>query len=351
MKREVKTLLSKSTDSILVAIEHFNRPFDVGRQETVLIMLDRGFELFLKASILHKGGAIRNKDEKNTLGFDRCLRKCVSEAELKCFSEQEALQIQMINSLRDAAQHFYMEISEQQFYIHTQAGITLYARKLNEIFKTKLSDYLPERVLPVSTLPPDDFGGLFTHEFKEIVELLKPKSRKKSNAIAKLRAFAIVESSLEGETTQPSEVELKNIAKRIQKKEDWKFIFPNIKTLSLNPSGNGFEISLKLTKGEGEAIHLVDEGNPNAKTIAIRKVNELAFYSLGLKSLAEKLSLTQPKLLAVIEHLKIQENPDFFKLIQVRSQKHKSYSPKALDYLKKKLPELDIKEIWNNRKK
>lgn len=93
MKREVKTLLSKSTDSILVAIEHFNRPFDVGRQETVLIMLDIGFELFLKASILQKGGAIRNKDEKNTLGFDRCLRKCVSEADLKCFSEQEALQI------------------------------------------------------------------------------------------------------------------------------------------------------------------------------------------------------------------------------------------------------------------
>lgn len=39
MKREAKILLEKSTDSILLAIEHFNRPWDRGRQEIVLVLL------------------------------------------------------------------------------------------------------------------------------------------------------------------------------------------------------------------------------------------------------------------------------------------------------------------------
>jgi len=39
MKREVRNLLTRSTDSVLLAIEHFNRPWDRGRHEAVLILL------------------------------------------------------------------------------------------------------------------------------------------------------------------------------------------------------------------------------------------------------------------------------------------------------------------------
>ena len=45
MKREVKHLRQKALDSLLLAIEHLNRPFDRGRVHSVLIYLDHSFEM------------------------------------------------------------------------------------------------------------------------------------------------------------------------------------------------------------------------------------------------------------------------------------------------------------------
>jgi len=58
MKREVKLLRKKAVESLLLCIEHFNRPSDVGRADAVLILLDHSFEMLLKACILHRGGRI-----------------------------------------------------------------------------------------------------------------------------------------------------------------------------------------------------------------------------------------------------------------------------------------------------
>jgi len=171
MRKEVKILLGKSIDSLVLAVEHFNRPWDRGRQEAVLILLDRSFELFLKAIIRHKGGKIRDKGSSETYGFDKCVRKCVSEATVKCLSEVEALTIQILNSLRDAAQHYILDISENQLYMYAQAGITLFNDKLIQVFGQKLSDHIPERVLPVTTTPPTSLGSLINKEFKEIKKL------------------------------------------------------------------------------------------------------------------------------------------------------------------------------------
>lgn len=78
MRKEVKLLKEKATNSLLLSIEHFNRPWDRGRSEAVLILLDHSFEMLLKASILHRGGRIREPREKNTIGFDACIRRALS---------------------------------------------------------------------------------------------------------------------------------------------------------------------------------------------------------------------------------------------------------------------------------
>src|SRR4030042_4880470 len=105
MKRESKILLEKSTDSLLLSIESFNSPRSRGRNESVLISLDRAFELLLKSIIIYKGVKILKSKSTQTIGFDSCIRNCVSDIKLKCLTE-EALTIQIINSLRDAAQHY-----------------------------------------------------------------------------------------------------------------------------------------------------------------------------------------------------------------------------------------------------
>jgi len=67
VRKEVRTLYAKAADSLVVAVDHFNRVWDRGRTETVLIMLDRAFELLLKAIIVHRGGKIRAPDSNLTM--------------------------------------------------------------------------------------------------------------------------------------------------------------------------------------------------------------------------------------------------------------------------------------------
>ena len=350
MKREVRILLKKSTDSILLAIEHFNRPWDRGRPEAVLILLDRAFELLLKSVIVYKGGRIREPRAKETIGFDNCVRKCVSDEKIKSLTEEQALTVQIINSLRDAAQHYVIEISEQQLYVYTQSGLTLYTEILEDVFRHKLSDYLPGRVLPVSPNPPADFASLINLEFNDIKKLVKPGSRKRFQAMARLRSFAIVEASLGGSRSQPGENELSKLAGRIRKGNTWQKIFPGISRLKLSSEGDAINVTLGITKSKGEPIHLVPEGTPGATIIAVKRVDELGYYSLNLTSLAEKLKMSMPKAMAVIKYLKMQENPEYFKEFNIGKSKFKRYSPKALDKLKKDLPNLNVEKIWENYK-
>jgi hypothetical protein len=215
MKREAGTLLGKAIDSLILSVDHFNRPWNCGRQEAVLILLDRSFELLLKAAIIHQGGQIRQAKSKETLGFDHCVRKCLSDATVRCLTEEEALTIQTMNSLRDAAQHYMLGISERLLYLYTQAGFTLFKGLLKKVFDRNLQDEFPERVLPVSTTPPTDFVTLIEAEFNDIRKLVMPGKRRRLQARAKLRALAIIEASLKGERSQPGENELGMLLQRI----------------------------------------------------------------------------------------------------------------------------------------
>lgn len=64
IKKEPASLLRKSLDSLALAIEIFNRPAEVGRRDTVLILFDHSFEMLLKAGILHKGAKIWDKNAR-----------------------------------------------------------------------------------------------------------------------------------------------------------------------------------------------------------------------------------------------------------------------------------------------
>jgi hypothetical protein len=76
--------------------------------------------MLLKAAILHRGGRIREKRAKQTIGFDACVRKSLSDGEIKFLKEEQALVLQTINGLRDAAQHHLLDVSEGQLYVHIQ---------------------------------------------------------------------------------------------------------------------------------------------------------------------------------------------------------------------------------------
>lgn len=350
MKKEAKHLYQKAIDSLILSIELFNRPNDCCRVHGVLIFLDHSFEMLLKASIIDKGGKIKEKGAKETIGFSACIRKGFSDGTLKFLNEEEVLTLQSLNGLRDAAQHYTLEMSEQYLYFQAQAGLTLFRDITKRVFNIDLKTELPVRVLPLSTTPPMDIQAFFNTEVADIKKLLTPNSRKKLEATEKLRALAIMENSIQGNESQPSDIELKKLTNQLAKGSAWNQLFPGVSTLSFTQNGYGPSLDLRITKTEGVPITVVPIGTPGAAVVAIKRVNELDYYNLTLTELCTKTKVKQNKLLAAIKEMKIQANIDAFKEIRMGSQVHKRYSPLALDILKKELPKMDMEDVWQRNK-
>ncbi|MGH7068962.1 MAG: DUF3644 domain-containing protein [Acetobacteraceae bacterium] len=353
MRKECTVLHAKALDSLVLAVDHFNRGWDRGRTEAVLILLDRAFELLLKAAIVHRAGSRAIRDEKKggiTIAFDLCLRKCLSDGNLKCLTEDEVVALQSLNTFRDAAQHYMIELSEEHLYVCAQAALTLFGKITMEVLGRPLAGDLPKRILPVCARPPADLGAMFDVEFADIKGMVSPGSRKRLDAKARLRSMAILQASLEGKKSQPSDGELDRIVKRINSGEGWRQIFPGVATLTIAPEGSGPGLSIRITKREGDAVSIVPEGTPDATIIAVKRVNELDFYSLGLRDLARKLHVSEPKLFWLITNDRMQENADFFKMIRIGRSTHKRYSGKCFEALRAKLMAGGLDESWAKRK-
>lgn len=77
LKRDVAELQQRAIASLILAIELFNRPNDLGRADTVLILLHHAFEMLLKAVIKERTGTVQAADGRRTLKFLQCLGACV----------------------------------------------------------------------------------------------------------------------------------------------------------------------------------------------------------------------------------------------------------------------------------
>ena len=347
MKREAKLLLEKACDSLVLSIELFNRPYDRGRISSTLIQLDHSFEMLMKAAILQRGGRIRDGQAKQTIGFKACVQRSLSDGKIRYLTAEQALVLQTINGLRDAAQHHLLDISEGQLYVHVQSGITLFRDLLKSVFGQELTIYLPTRVLPVSTSPPTDLATLFDSEVAEIKKLLRPGRRRRVEALARLRPLAILDGAIRGETDQPSDSDLGQIGKDVLAGRAWGDVFQGVSTVEINTDGLGPSLSLRIEKKKGAPIQLVKGATSDASVVVEKRVNELGYYNLGAKQLAKKVGLTLPKTIAIVDDLGMRDDPDYYKEFRIGSSVHKRYSQKAIDKVKAVCESAD--EIWAKR--
>ncbi len=346
VKKEARLLLKKSTNSLVLSVEHFNRPWDAGRSEAVLVFLDHAFEMLLKAAIVHRGGQIRERRAKQTIGFGACIRRALSDGSIKFITEEQAFTLQAINSLRDAAQHYLLDISENHLYLHAQSGLTLFRDLLKDVFDGDLSDTMPERVLPVSTSPPMDLCALFDQEVEAVRRLLRPGYRRGTEAAARLRSIAIVEGSIQGEKLQPGMGELRRLMQRIRDGAVCEQLFPGVSSLTLVADGEGPSLSLRITKRAGVPVHIVPEGTPGATVVAVRRVDELGYYSMGRDQLAASVGLTGPKTTALVWHLNLKGDDEYHKQIRIGASRFDRYSQKAAQRIRDALNSTLIEDIW-----
>ncbi|WP_439660583.1 DUF3644 domain-containing protein [Lentzea sp. HUAS TT2] len=343
MKKEARLLKEKSLSSLTLSVEHFNRPWDTGRTDAVLMLLDHSFEMLLKAAILHRGGRIRDPGEKNTIGFDQCVRRALSTDVIQFLTEEQALTLQSINGLRDAAQHHLVDISEGHLYLQAQSGITLYRDLLKLVFQEELRDVLPDRVLPIATIAPLDPIALFTEEIQEVARLLQPGKRRRAEAAARLRALSIVDGAMQGEKLQPSEAALRRLGVQIGSgTTSLDALFPGIAAVRFTTEGVGPRINLRIVKKEGIPVALVPEGSADSSVVAVRRVAELDYYNLRFNSLVSKLGITTNQATALITLLGIKDDEDCAKLFFNTW----CYSQKTLERMKKALEEKSVEAWW-----
>ena len=346
MKRETKLLFEKACDALVLSIELFNRPHDRGRVSATLIQLDHGFEMLLKAAILHRGGRIRNSEDEQTIGFATCVGRGLSDGNIKFLTHEQAITLRAINDLRDAAQHHLLDISEGQLYVHIQSGITLFRDLVQNIFQKKLVDYLPERTLPVSTSPPTDIVTIFDSEVADIIRLLQPGKRRTVQAEAKITPLSILDSASRGEEGLPSPGELRRIGQQLSERP-WQEVFKGASVIEVTTEGTGPTLSVHLTKHEGPPIQIAPEGTLEASPVAVRRVNEQDFYNLNATQLASRVGITRPRVVAVVEYAGIRNDLDYYKEFKFGSSIHKRYSQRSIEAVQSVLQEHSIEEIWS----
>lgn len=239
-----------------------------------------------------------------------------------------------------------IEVSEEHLYVYAQASVTLFARLCADVLRVPLKTTIPERIIPLCAKPPKDLGVLFDAEFADIKAMVRPGSRKRLDARARLRSMAVLQASLDGKKSQASDNELNQIVSRINGGEDWRAIFPGVSTMTINPDGDGPGLVLRISRNQGEAVQLVKEGDPNASVIAVRRVNELDYYNLGLLDLSRKLGKSAPKVGILIESEGMRSDPEFYKEIKIGKSIHRRYSRKALEKLKERLQVVDLEAVW-----
>lgn len=344
MKKKTKQFLERSINSFLLSIEFFNRPYENGRVEAVFIMLDHSFEMLMKAIIYEKTGKIREKRKKYNYDYKRCIN--VLKDTLNLINENQAIIFNVINDLRDSAMHHIISLSEEFFYFYAQAGVTLFNDILSKQFIKPLKDYLPERVLPISTNPPSNIDVFFDKEFSIIKKLILPRKRKRAEAIAKLRPLMILESNINVKDNLTTDYKMNELLSQLKKGKSWKDLFPGIITLKMDTDGSGLTYSLRLTKKEGLPVRLLQEGEDKSKAIVIKEINMLDRYSLGSTKVAKELGITCPKVLALVEFLDVQKNDEYFKEFIIGKTRFKRYCPKVVTYLQKRIKEVDMNNVW-----
>lgn len=349
---EDNLLKESAINSIRLAIELFNRPSERGRRESVLILLNHAFEMLLKAGLSHRGVSVWEGGIGQTIGFERCVNLAhlgdPDTPDIKFLGEEDATTIRAINAQRDAASHYVVDLDESHLYIHARAGITVFDRILETVFGDRLADHLPERILPLSTRPPERLDLLIGREYYQVRALLKRGDT--AMARAKLMALESLDRAANEEHRPPRKKDLEAKAEMVAEGKRWADVFPGVAALNLRTEGEGPSLKVQITKGEGMPVRLVptEELTGEETVVGLKRVNELDYYSLGIKKLAEKLPITWPKAKAVAESLALTDDEEYYKEIRVGSATYKRYSPAALERIQEALisGEVDPGRAW-----
>ncbi|MBI5126748.1 MAG: hypothetical protein HZA80_03230 [Candidatus Taylorbacteria bacterium] len=152
-----ENLLSKSIESITLAIELYNKPLIKYRTESVVILIVNSWENALKALIINKKWAkIYNRKKDESKPFDECL-ECVKSNLGNRYSDDWYQSTKLLYKERCKIVHYHKGLDLVD-YMLIQSNIILFKDFIQKYFSKSLIKDKSWYILPVATeIPYTDF--------------------------------------------------------------------------------------------------------------------------------------------------------------------------------------------------
>jgi len=341
MRRDARLLKSKGLASLRRCARAFNDFDDDGRVSTVLLHLQHAFEMLLKAALAEKNVAVFDKRSGRSIGFKKCV--ALSAEKLQLAGHQTGL-LRTIDALRDDEQHYLGELSEGLLYLHVRAGVTLFDEILASQFTERLADYLPQRVLPISTDLPGEIDFLFDEQYSQIKRLLEPGRRQRAEARGQIRALLAMEGHVADEVLV-TERDVNRVERAIKGEKPRNEVFPRLSNVAATVEGTGLAVVVRISKKEGAPVQFVPADDPR-EVAAVRELDLQRKYHFSATELANQLGLTNPRATALRRYLGIDENEDDVHAFTFGKLTIPQYSDNALQKMRAGLEEADMDEVW-----
>jgi hypothetical protein len=341
MRRVASILRDKGVASLRCAIGAFNSMDDNGRQTAVLLHLQHAAEMFLKAGLVEKNVKVMDRKTGRSIGFEKCLNLARDKLAL---SEAEIGQLRTIDALRDDEQHWLCDLDEELLFAEVRGAVGVIDAVLDRALGERLADHLPDRGLPITTKPLDDFDVLVDRQFSQIHDLLVGGRRRRAEARAKIRGLLAMEGHA-AEDVRVSERDVNRVEKAVKDGKTPDEVFPRLRTITTTTSGQGASITVTFTKKGGAPVTYVPADDPTAA--GVREVNLQKKFHMSATKLAERVGLTGPKATALRAHLRINDDPACTHAFVFGKARIVCYSDNAATRMREALDAgVDMAEIW-----
>lgn len=350
VKRRTHQLKKSAIESLCLAIELFNRPSQVARDQSVMLMVAHSFEMLLKAIIFQKRGTIRDKGEQYTYSFGRCIN--LAHSELSLLDTADLPMLWAIKQDRNAAAHDTVAFSEDMLWLHVRSAVTIFARLLSAAFKEDLPAAIPSRAIPISALPPTDARAVVEREMQDIAAMLKPGLRQGENAKARIRPLLALDGAVTGREEAPTEIELDRAVMAFRQNKKWDEVFPGLATLEIatTPGAGAQEVSLRISKaGEGPVVRLAKPGEETG-ALLYRKSDPFDEYGIKLSEFGAKLGVSQSDGYALTWYMKLKDDPAAYYCRKTKAGniQFQGLSARALELARKEIarPSFKWSKVW-----
>lgn len=148
IENTINSLLEKSQEAFILAIELYNRPTIKYHVEGCSFFLCNAWELLLKAYLIKTNGieSIYYRDKKNrTITLSACVKKIYTNG-----NDPLRKNIEKIIDLRNTSTHFITDEYEIFYGPILQANVSDYDVELKKLFDIEISDKIPENYLVLS---------------------------------------------------------------------------------------------------------------------------------------------------------------------------------------------------------